>query len=104
MIILSENIDIDTIAVFEMKSTFDDDIYISTGIPQVMNETKFIYTAFFLFNDLKISAAGKYTCTGNIDDAMKSSFIMQSNNSLDSGSIFVKSKYFYTVNIQFENK
>ena len=91
MILLSGNIDIDTIAVFELKSNFDDVLFSKTSVPQVMSETKFIYTVFFLFNVLKLSSAGEYTCTGIIDDAMNSSFIIQSNETVDSGSIFIKS-------------
>ena len=93
MILLAKNIDNDTIAVFELKSNFADVVLFSeTSVPQVMSETKFIYTVFFLFNVLKLSSAGEYTCTGIIDDAMNSSFIIQSNKTVDSGSIFIKSK------------
>ena len=93
MILLAKNIDNDTIAVFELKSNFADVVLFSeTSVPQVMSETKFIYTVFFLFNVLKLSSTGEYTCTGIIDDAMNSSFIIQSNKTVDSGSIFIKSK------------
>ena len=92
MILLSGNIDNDTVAVFELKSNFADVVLFSkTSVPQVMSETKFIYTVFFLFHVLKLSFAGEYTCTGIIDDAMNSSFIIQSNETIDSGSIFIKS-------------
>ena len=93
MILLSGNINIDTIAVFEIKSDFDDVVLISdTSVPPVMHEAKFIYTAGFFFTAINLSAAGEYTCTGIIDDAMNSSFIIQSNEAVDSGSIFIKSK------------
>ena len=100
MILLSGNIDNDTIAVFELKSSFADVVlFTETILPKVLDEIKLIYTAFFRFNVLKLSDAGEYTCTGIIDDAMNSSFIIQNNKTIDSGSIFVKSKYFYIVNI-----
>ena len=92
MILLARNIDNDTVAVFELKSNFADVILFSeTIVPNVLDEIKLIYTAFFHFNVLKLSDAGEYTCTGIIDDAMNSSFIIQSNKTIDSGSIFIKS-------------
>ena len=92
MILLARNIDNDTVAVFELKSSFADVILFSeTIVPNVLDEIKLIYTAFFHFNVLKLSSAGEYTCTGIIDDAMNSSFIIQSNETIDSGSIFIKS-------------
>ena len=57
-----------------------------------MDETKFIYTAIYSFSDLKLSAAGEYTCTGIIDDDVNSSFIIQSNETVDSENVFIKSK------------
>ena len=60
--------------------------------PEIINETKFIYTAFFNFSDIKLSDAGEYTCTGIIDDAVNSSFIIQSNEIVDSENVFIKSK------------
>ena len=94
MILLSGNIDNDTVALFELKSNFADVILFSeTIVPKVLDKIKIIYTAFFRFNVLKLSDAGEYTCTGIIDDAMNSSFIIQSDKSIDSGSIFVKSKW-----------
>ena len=94
MILLSGNIDNDTIAVFELKSNFADVVLFNeTSVPPVMSETKLIYTAFFPFNDIKLSSEGEYTCTGIIDDAMNSSFIIQSNKTVDSGNIFIKSKW-----------
>ena len=92
MILLARNIDNDTVAVFELKSSFADVILFSeTIVPNVLDEIKLIYTAFFHFNVLKLSDAGEYTCTGIIDDAMNSSFIIQSNKTIDCGSIFIKS-------------
>ena len=93
MILLSGNIDNDTVAVFELKSNFADVVLFSeTIVPKVLDEIKLIYKAFFRFEDLKLSAAGEYTCTGIIDDAMNSSFIIQSNKTIDFGNIFIKSK------------
>ena len=92
LMLLSENIDNDTVAVFELKSNY----VVLTNEPSVsemINESKVLYFAFFHFDDLKLSAAREYTCTGIIDDAMNSSFIIQSNKTIDSGSIFIKSKW-----------
>ena len=89
MILLSDNIDNDTVAMFELKSNIND---VLISAPEVINEANLIYTAYFHFDDLKLSDAGEYTCTGIIDDAMNSSFIIQSNEAVDSGSIFIKSK------------
>ena len=92
MILSSENIDNDTVAVFVLKRNVDDDVWINdTSVSKVMYETKFIYTAFVQFDNLNLSDAGEYTCTGIIDDAMNSSFIIQSNKTVDSGSVYVKS-------------
>ena len=89
---MSDNIDKDTVAMFELKSN----VFISdTSAPEVINEENLIYTAYFHFDDLKLSDAGEYTCTGIIDDAMYSSFIMQSNKTVDSGSIFIKSEWIF---------
>ena len=91
--LLSENIDIETVAVFELKSNNDDFALIrEMDVPKFKNENKLVYTAFFHFDVVKLSAAGEYTCTGIIDDAMNSSFIIKSNKTVDSGSIFIKSK------------
>ena len=93
MILSSENIDSDTVAVFVLKRNVDDDVWINdTSVSKVMYETKFIYTAFFQFDNLNLSDAGEYTCTGIIDDAMNSSFIIQSNETVDFGSVFITSK------------
>ena len=92
MILSSENIDNDTVAVFILKRNFDDVWINNTSVSKVMYETKFIYTAFFHFDDLNLADAGKYTCTGIIDDAMNSSFILQSNETVDFGSVFITSK------------
>ena len=92
MLLLSGNIDKDTVAIFELKSNIDDVLMSDTSAPEVRNGSNLIYTAYFQFDDLNISAAGEYTCTGIIDDAMNSSFIIQSNKTVDSGIIFIKSK------------
>ena len=93
MILLSGNIDNDTVAVFKLKRNFDDLVWISdTNVSKVMSVTNFMYTTFFHFDDLKLSDAGEYTCTGIIDDAMNSSFIIQSNETVDSESVFIRSK------------
>ena len=94
MMLLSGNIDNDTVAAFVLKRNFDDVLisYTDPDVSKVKNETKLIYTAIFNFSDLKLSAAGEYTCTGIIDDAVNSSFIIQSNETADSGSIVIKSK------------
>ena len=60
-------------------------------LPDSIDKRKIIYTSIFQFNNLKLSHAGDYTCTGSID-AVNSSFVMQSNKAVDSGSIFIKSK------------
>ena len=92
MILLSENIDIETVAVFELKSNIDDIALIrEMDVPNFMNGNMSVYTAFFHLDVVKLSAAREYTCTGSIDDAMKSSFIIESNNMVDSGNIYVKS-------------
>ena len=91
--LLSGNIDTNTVAVLKLKNNFRDAVLISDmSAPEIINETKFIYTAIFNFSDLKLSTAGEYTCTGIIDDAVNSSFIIQSNETVDSGNVFIKSK------------
>ena len=93
MQLLSGNIDINTVAVFKLKNSFHDAVLISDmSAPEIINETNFIYTAFFILSDLKVSAAGEYTCTGVIGDAVNSSFIIQSNETVDSENVFIKSK------------
>ena len=93
LILSSGNIDNDTVAVFELKNNFHDGVLISDkSVPEIINKTKLIFTVFFNFSDLNLSTAGEYTCTGIIDDAMNSPFIIQSNETVDSGSVFVKSK------------
>ena len=89
--ILSENIDIATIASLQLKSD-NDDVVLSneSPSPNSMDETKVIYTSMFQFNNIKLSDAGEYTCTGMID-AVNSSFVEQSNKIVDSGSISIKS-------------
>ena len=92
--LLSENIDNDTVAVFELKNNTDHVVLTNeSSVSEMINESKVLYSAFFHFDDLKLSAAGEYTCTGIIDDAMNSSFIIQSNKAIDSGSILIKSKW-----------
>ena len=93
LILLSGNIDINTVAVFKLKNFFHDAVLISDmSAPENINETNFIYTAIFNFSLLKLSAAGEYTCAGIIDDAVNSSFIIQSNEIVDSENVFIKSK------------
>ena len=92
LLLISDNIDKDTVAMFELKSNINDVLISDTSAPEVRNGSNLIYTAYFHFDDLNISAAGEYTCTGIIDDAMNSSFIIPSNKAVDSGSIFIKSK------------
>ena len=92
MMLLSGNIDNDTVPAFELKRNFDDVLISYTDVSKVMDETKFIYTAIYSFSDLKLSAAGEYTCTGIIDDDVNSSFIIQSNETVDSENVFIKSK------------
>ena len=90
--LLSWNIDNYTVAVIQLQSNIDDTVLFSNrSMPEVINKIKIIYTAFFNFSILKLSVAGEYTCTGIIDDAMNSSFIIQSNETVDSGSVYVKS-------------
>ena len=89
--ILSENIDIATIASLQLKSDNDDVVLSNESTsPNSMDETKVIYTSMFQFNNIKLSDAGSYTCTGMID-AVQSSFVEQSNKIVDSGSIFITS-------------
>ena len=93
LVLLSENIDINTVAVFKLKNNFHDAVLISDmSAPGIINETKLIYTALFNISNLKLSAAGEYTCTGIIDDAVNSSFIIQSNETVYSENVFIKSK------------
>ena len=93
LMLLSENIDIATIANFQWKNHKDDAVLSNEStVPDYMNETGVIYTSFFQFNNLKLSDAGNYTCTGTIDDALDSYFVKQSNKTVDSGSVFIKSK------------
>ena len=93
LILLSGNVDISTVAVFKLRNNFHDAVLISDmSAPEIINETKFIYTAFFNFSALKLSAAGKYTCTGIIDDAVNSSFVLQSNETVHYENIIIKIK------------
>ena len=90
--LISQGIDNDTVAIFELQNT--DHVVLTNGssVPEIMNELEVLYSAFFHFDDLKLSDAGEYTCTGIIDDDVNSSFIIQSNEAADSGSIVIKSK------------
>ena len=93
MILLSEIIDITTIATFQWMNDNDDGVLTKdSSVPDYMGGTGVIYSSRFHFNNLKLSDAGNYTCIGSID-VMKSSFIMQSNETVDSRSVFIKSKY-----------
>ena len=89
---MSENIDNDTVAVFELQNTDQVVLTKESSIPVIVNELEVLYSAFFRFDDLNLSAAGEYTCKGIIDDTLNSSFIIQSDETVDSGNIFLKSK------------
>ena len=92
LMLLSGNIDIDTIAMFQWKNDNYDAVLTNESTSRdSMDETKVIYTSFFQFNNLKLSDAGEYTCTGIID-ALNSSFVKQSNKAVYSGTILIKSK------------
>ena len=90
--LISQGIDNDTVAVFELQNTDHVVLTNESSIPEIMNELEVLYSAFFRIDDLKLSDAGEYTCTGIIDDDVNSSFIIQSNKTVDSGNIFLKSK------------
>ena len=89
--ILSENIDIATIASLQLKSD-NDGVVLSDESSSLdsMDKPKLNYTSIFQFSNTKLSDAGSYTCTGMID-AVQSSFVEQSNKIVDSGSISIKS-------------
>ena len=90
--LLSGNIDNDTVAVFQLKSYFDDTVLFNVrSMPEVISNTKVSYTVFFNFNILKLSDAGEYICTGYINNNVNSSYIIQSNETIDSGIVAVKS-------------
>ena len=90
--LLSKNIDIAIIANVRFKNDNDDAVLTNEITePDYMSETKVSYSSLFQFNKLKLSDAGSYTCTGIID-ALDSSFVKKSNKTVDSGSIFIKSK------------
>ena len=90
--LISEGIDNDTVAVFELENTDHVVLTNKSSVPEIMNGIEVLYSAFFHFDDLNLSDAGEYTCTGIIDDDVNSSFIIQSNETADSGSIVIKSK------------
>ena len=93
LMLLSGNIDNDTVAVFQLKSNIDDTVLFKIrNIPELISNTKVSYTVFFNFNILKLSDAGEYTCAGIIDDVVNSSFIIQSNKMVDSENVFIKSE------------
>ena len=92
MTLISEGIDNDTVAVFELQNTDHVVLTNKSSVPEIMNELEVLYSTFFHFDDLKLSDAGEYTCTGIIDDDVNSSFIIQSNETVDSGNVFIKSK------------
>ena len=90
--LISEGIDNDTVAVFELENTDHVVLTNESSIPEIVNGLEVLYSAFFHFDDLKLSDAGEYTCTGIVDDDVNSSFIIQSNETVDSGNVFIKSK------------
>ena len=89
--LFSGNLDNTTVAKFQLKK--NDVVFCNNMSVPVINETKFTYTAIFYFDILKLSSAGEYTCTGIIDDAVNSSFIIKSKETVDSGYISIKSKW-----------
>ena len=91
LMLFSGNLDNATVAKFQLKK--NDVVFCNDMSVAVINKTKFTYIAFFYFDILKLSSAGEYTCTGIIDDAATSSFIIQSNETVDSGYISIKSKW-----------
>ena len=88
--LFSGNLDNATVATFQLKK--NGVVFCNDMSMAVIDETKFTYTAIFYFDILKLSSAGEYTCTGIIDDAAASSFIIQSNETVDSRNISIKSK------------
>ena len=92
LMLLSENIDDDTVADFQLKSNIDDKVmFNNTSMPEVISKMEVNYAAIFNFNILKLSDAGEYTCTGYINNDGNSSYIIQSNETTNSGIVFVKS-------------
>ena len=92
LMLLSGNIDNDTVADFQLKSNIDNRVlFNNTSMPEVIRTMKVNYRAFFNFNILKLSDAGEYTCTGYIYNDVISPYIIQSNETIDSGVVFVKS-------------
>ena len=92
LMLFSGNIDIDTVADFQLKCNIDDTVLFNNrSMPEVISNTKVSYTVIFNFSILKLSDAAEYTCTGYINNDVNSSYIMQSNETIDSGIIFVKS-------------
>ena len=92
LMLFSGNIDKDTVADFQLKSSIDDTVLFNNrSMPEVISNTKVRYTVFFNFSILKLSDAGQYTCTGYINNDVNSSYIIQSNETIDSGIVSVKS-------------
>ena len=90
--LLSGNIDNDTVAVFQLQWDIDDTVLFNNrSMPEVISNTEVSYTVFFNFSILKLSDAGEYTCTGYISNDVKSSYIIQSNETIDFGIVSVKS-------------
>ena len=89
MMLLSGNIDNDTVAAFMLKKNFDDILISYTDVSKVMNETKLIYTAILIS---QISSYQLQENIGIIEDAVNLSFIIQSNEAAVSGNILIKSK------------
>ena len=89
IILRRENIDVNTMATIKL---YNKDILRETRmIPVVTEGENLIYRADFHFSNINLSDSGIYKCEGFVDDAMNSSFIIQSNKTVDSRSIFVKS-------------
>ena len=91
LMLLSGNIDVDTVAVFQLKNNFDDTVLFNDrSMPEVISNIEVSYTVFFNFSILKLSDAGEYTCTGYINN-VNSSYIIQSDETIDFGIVSVKS-------------
>ena len=92
LMLLSGNIDNDTVAGFQLKSNIDDTVLLNVrSVHEVISNTEVSYTVFFNFSILKLSDAGEYTCTGYITNDVNSSYIIQSNETIDFGIVSVKS-------------
>ena len=91
LMLFSGNIDDATVAKFQLKN--NDVVFCNDMSVPIINETKLTYAAIFYFDILKLSSAGEFTCTGIIDDAANSTFIIQSNETVDSVNISIMSKW-----------